>query len=55
MIFAENKVWLFSEPTDMRKVIDGLSSLVSEALDKNPTNGEMFVFFNKQRDKLKIL
>ncbi len=55
MIFAESKVWLHAEPTDMRKAIDGLSLLVSESMEKNPSNGELFVFFNKKLDKLKIL
>lgn len=55
MIFSESKVWLYAEPTDMRKVIDGLSLLVAESMEKNPSNGELFVFFNKKLDKLKIL
>lgn len=55
MIFPSSKVWLYCEPTDMRKAIDGLSILVAECLNKNPSNGELFVFFNKKRDKLKIL
>tara|TARA_X000001036_G_C20513081_1_gene738964 strand:+ start:474 stop:821 length:348 start_codon:yes stop_codon:yes gene_type:complete len=55
MIFPESKVWLYAEPTDMRKAIDGLSLLVAESMEINPSNGEMFVFFNKKNDKLKIL
>ncbi|MCK5355432.1 MAG: IS66 family insertion sequence element accessory protein TnpB [Methyloprofundus sp.] len=39
----------------MRKSINGLSILVSELLDHDPFNGSVFVFCNRQRDKLKIL
>ena len=28
-------VWLYSNPTDMRKSIDGLSIIISEKLSKN--------------------
>lgn len=48
-------IWLFSKPTDMRKSIDGLSVIVSDQLDKNPCGPEVFVFYNRCLDKLKIL
>lgn len=49
------QIWLFSKPTDMRKSIDGLSIVVSEQLNKNPCGPEVFVFYNRNMDKLKIL
>lgn len=49
------QIWLLSKPTDMRKSIDGLSMLVSDQLRKNPGGGEVFVFYNRNKDKLKIL
>lgn len=48
-------IWLYSNPTDMRKSIDGLAIIVSEQLDKNPCGPEVFVFYNTAKDKLKIL
>ena len=39
----------------MRKAIDGLSMLVYNTMEMNPTNGEVYVFWNYKRDKLKIL
>lgn len=48
-------IWLFSKPVDMRKSIDGLSVIVSDELKKNPTGPEVFVFYNRGMDKLKIL
>lgn len=49
------KIWLYSQPVDMRKSIDGLSIVVAEQLDKNPCGSDVFVFHNSKRDKLKIL
>jgi transposase len=35
--------------------MDGLSVLVKEVLEQNPLSGQLFVFINRRRDKLKIL
>ncbi|WP_198263387.1 IS66 family insertion sequence element accessory protein TnpB [sulfur-oxidizing endosymbiont of Gigantopelta aegis] len=50
-----NQVYLVSGVTDMRKATNGLSLIVSEQLEHNPFDGSVFVFCNRQRDKLKIL
>jgi transposase len=41
--------------TDMRKSFDGLSGLVRNDLEKNPSSGNVFIFFNKPRTHVKIL
>jgi transposase len=46
---------LYSEPTDMRKSFDSLSGLVQNHLEQSPMNGEVFVFINKTRNKIKLL
>jgi transposase len=48
-------IWLYSVPTDMRKSIDGLSVIVSDCLNKNPCGPDVFIFYNKAWNKLKIL
>jgi len=48
-------VWLYQERVDLRKQIDGLSILVSSNMNKNPGSGEIFLFFSKKSDKIKIL
>jgi len=48
-------VHLATEPVDMRKSINGLSVLVADHLEHNPLNGMLFVFYNKGRDRIKIL
>ena len=54
-ITSDIKVWICNEPTDMRKSIDGLSMMVADSFNLQPANGELFVFYNSYRDKLKIL
>lgn len=49
------KVYLAREPTDLRKSIDGLSILVSQALGEDPFSAQLFVFVNRRKDKLKAL
>ncbi len=46
---------LYSQPTDMRKSFDSLSGLVQNQLDQSPTNGNVYVFINKTRNKIKLL
>ena len=43
----EITVWLYKERVDMRKSIDGLSIIVASQMSKNPSSGEIFLFFNK--------
>jgi transposase len=49
------KVYLYSEPVDMRKQIDGLSAVVEREMSLSPFSKSLFVFVNKRRDKLKML
>jgi transposase len=50
-----DRVYLATGPTDLRKSIDGLAVLVREGFDLDPFSNSLFVFCNRQRDKLKIL
>ena len=52
---SENRFHLYSQPTDMRKSFDGLSGLVQNTLGRNPAGGDVFIFINKRRDKIKLL
>ncbi|MFA5670803.1 MAG: IS66 family insertion sequence element accessory protein TnpB [Balneolaceae bacterium] len=49
------RVYLACGSTDMRKSINGLVILVQEHFQKDPFEGTLFVFCNKQRNKIKIL
>ncbi len=52
---AQVRVWLYTQPTDMRKSYDGLSSLVRNVLQEDPTSGHLFVFINRKRTQMKVL
>lgn len=50
-----DRVYLACGATDLRKSIDGLAALVKEEFELDPFSPCLFVFCNRQRDKLKIL
>lgn len=52
---APVRVFLCTAATDMRKSFDGLHGLVVEVLRQDPLSGDWFVFFNRRRDRIKIL
>ncbi len=52
---AAVRVYLATEPADMRKSFDGLAALASGSLALDPLSGHLFVFVNKRRDRIKIL
>ena len=54
-LLANSPIYLCRDAVDMRKSIDGLSSLVTGALRLDAKSSALFVFFNKRRDKVKIL
>lgn len=47
--------YLYSQATDMRKSFDGLSGLVTSALSRDPMSGDVYVFLNRRRDRMKLL
>lgn len=49
------RYFLYREPTDIRKSFDGLCGLVSSKLGQNPMNGDVFIFINKPRNRIKLL
>lgn len=49
------KVFIATFATDMRKSFDGLAILVKQDLKKEVFSGDLFVFFNRKRDRIKVL
>ena len=49
------RVFLYRQPTDMRKSFHGLVALTESALKQDPLSGSFFVFVNRRRDRIKIL
>lgn len=54
-ISASTKIFICTQPVDMRFSFDGLAGLVQTHFSMNALSGHLFVFFSKKRDRMKIL
>ena len=52
---ASVRVFVARGVTDLRRSFDRLSAQVQEVLCQDPLSGHVFVFFNRQRDRVKML
>ena len=50
-----HRIFVYTEPTDMRKSFNGLSGIVTQHFEVDLFAGHLFVFFNRKRDFVKIL
>ncbi len=46
---------IFNRRVDMRKSFDGLCGIILSQMKGNPANGDVYVFINKERNKVKLL
>ena len=49
------KIFVYTRVTDMRKGFNGLSGIVRSEFQSDPTNGSLFIFINRRRDRMKLL
>ena len=49
------QIWLYSQPTDMRKQFDGLAALAKNKMAGRLDQDQLFVFVNRKRTYLKAL
>jgi transposase len=49
------KVYVATEPADLRKSFNGLYALTVNVLKKDPESGALFVFCNRRRNRVKVL
>ena len=49
------RVWLASGATDMRRGMNGLALQVQQGMNRDPHEGDLYVFRGKRGDLLKIL
>jgi transposase len=52
---AETRIWLATQPADMRCGFDRLAELARVVTNQNPMDGHLFLFRSRHGDRLKIL
>lgn len=55
IVSPQLKVFASLAPTDMRKSFHGLTGIVEKELGQQIEDGDLFLFFNRRRDRLKVL
>jgi transposase len=50
-----SRVFVCTQPADMRRSFDGLAALVQQHLECDPLSGDLFVFRSKRGDRVKLL
>ena len=49
------RYYLHRDYTDLRKGFDSLSGIVRNEMGSNPLSGDIFIFFNRRRNQVKLL
>ena len=52
---GSQRIFLCREPVDFRKAHDGLCALVRDQFQDDPFSGDLFVFHNGAKDRIKLL
>jgi transposase len=55
MIPADVRIFLCTEPVDMRRSFDGLALAARERLGQDPWQGGLFAFVNRRANRLNLL
>lgn len=56
MLLSEQvEIFVRCEPTDMRLGYNGLAGLARDVMEQEPTRGKLFVFYNRNRQSVKLL
>ena len=53
--FGNRRIFIANDPVDMRKSFDTLSMYAECVLNKDPLQGDAFVFIGKRYNRLKVL
>ena len=49
------RIFVCTQPADMRRSFDGLSGMAQDIVKQDPLSGALFLFRNRNRDRLKIM
>lgn len=48
------KIWVYQQPVDFRRSIDGLVGIITSELKHNPQEG-IYLFYNRWHDRIKCI
>jgi transposase len=54
-ISSQNRYFIYQGVTDMRKQFDGLGGLVRQHFTSDLLSGDVFIFINRRKDRIKLL
>jgi len=52
---STTQVWAYAHPCDLRKGYNGLYGLATQAMGRDPMEGDLFLFVSRRRTSCKIL
>ena len=52
---TQSRLWLCTQPTDMRKSFNGLMAITRAFLEEDPASGKLFIFLNQRKTLMKVL
>lgn len=52
---VQARIYLYARDVDMRRSFDGLLSIVQAEFERDVRQGDLFLFINKRRDRVKLL
>jgi len=55
MLPASVRIYVASEPVDLRKGFDGLAKLARTVVQEDPLSGHLFAFVNRRKNRIKLL
>jgi transposase len=55
MLPTDVRIYVLGQPADLRRSFDGLAALTRDVIKQDPLSGHLFVFANRDADRVKIL
>jgi transposase len=53
-VTSQTRIFMATQPVDLRKSFSGLHGIVRDVLKHDPGSGHLFIFTNKSRRRLKL-